>query len=820
VATADTQVFYSLIAGSLPPGVQIDQTGILAGNPQTSSAIQGVPLNVEIDTTSKFAVRAYTKTTVNGVTVITGLADRTFTLTVTGQSLVTWTTLPGTILTSFDGEQITNLEVKYSDPDSTAVNVVTVIAGALPNGLTISSTGVISGYILPNPDITVTTTTYSFTLQVSNGFSSDVRTFNIVVYARVLMTADNTYVTADNTFITADTMPQQAPIITTPTGSIGTTRSDNFYAFQFIGLDVAGDPIEFVASTALPPGLTLDPNSGWMYGLIPFGGVLSDTYDFGIQVRLINNPSVISGVYNYNLTITGPVNSDVVWLTPSDLGLIDNGATSTFYIEAQNVSGLPLQYQLKSGTNSKLPQGLQLLPSGHIVGRVSFNTFAVDGGTTTFDVGLNTVDQPTTFDMVNTFTVTATSINGLVDVDKTFSITVVRRYDQPFDNLYIQAMPPQNDRTLLSDLLQNPTIFPPDLIYRADDPNFGVARRVIYNHAYGLTAATLDDYVASLDLNHYWKNLVLGEIKTAQALDDAGNVIYEVVYSAVIDDLVNNEGQSVDKQVVLAFPINADTPAQIDSVYPNSLINMRDQVIDTVGQVSRVLPRWMLTRQKDGSVLGFTPAWIIAYTKPGQSGQIAYNIQTQFASQLNLIDFRVDRYELDNFLTKNWNRENQHWGIYDVPLTPYPPSLTTFDIFGLAPFDPSTAYPVGATVIYQQVVFTPAPDNEPAYRISKPYRCILPTTPGILPTNTTYWESNNTSGLATWINNNVVITTWEDNFETLATWTHSTPPGTTFDDGSMQFTAPVDMYSNDNSTTTNTTEFDKYLVFPKRNILQ
>ena len=247
---------------------------------------------------------------------------------------------------------------------------------------------------------------------------------------------------------------------------------------------------------------------------------------------------------------------------------------------------------------------------------------------------------------------------------------------------------------------------------------------------------------------------------------------------------------------------------------------MRDQVIDVVGQVSRVLPRWMLTRQTNGTVLGFTPAWVIAYTNPGQSGQIAYNIQTQFANQLNLIDFKVDRYELDNFLTKNWNREDQHWGIYDVPLTPYPPSLTTFDIFGLPPFDPTTAYSVGSTVIYQQVVFTPAPDNEPAYRISRPYKCILTTTPGILPTNTTYWESNNTSGLATWINNDDVITTWEDNFETLATWTYATPPGTTFDGGSMQFTAPVDMYSSDNSTTTNTTEFDKYLVFPKRNILQ
>jgi len=820
VATADSTVFYSVIAGRLPPGIQIDQSGVLAGLPQATSDVQGVPQAVINDTTSQFAVRAYTKTTVGGVTVITGLADRTFTITVTGQSLVTWTTPAGLVLTEFDGSQIAPVTLDYSDPDSNSMNTVSLVAGALPPGLTVSNQGVITGYITPNPAATQTTTTYSFTLRVTNGISADVRTFSILVYARSTMTADNTQVTADNTFITADTSPVQTPIITTPTGSIGSTRSDNFFAFQFQGSYYDGDPIEFEATTTLPPGLILDPVSGWLYGLIPFEGIATNTYDFSLRVRDALVPSAVSEAYAFSLTVTGPVNSDVIWLTPADLGTIDNGATSTFYVAAENVSGLALQYQLKSGSDSSLPQGLQLLPSGHIAGRVSFNTFAVDGGTTTFDVGLNTVNQPTTFDMVNTFTVTATSVNGLVNVDKTFSVTVIRRYEQPFDNLYIQAMPPQQDRDLLASLLQNPTIFPPELIYRADDPNFGVARRVIYNHAYGLTAATLDDYVASLNLNHYWKNLVLGDIRTAQALDDAGNVIYEVVYSAVIDDLVNNDGQSVDKQVVLAFPINPDTPDEIDSVYPNSLINMRDQVIDEVGRVSRVLPRWMLTRQPNGTVLGFTPAWVIAYTKPGQSGQIAYNIQTQFANQLNLIDFKVDRYELDNFLTKNWDRENQHWGIYDVPLTPYPPSLTTFDIFGLPPFDPLTAYSVGATVIYQQVVFTPAPDNEPAYRISKPYRCIQTTTPGILPTNTTYWESNNTSGLATWINDDDVITTWEDNLQTLATWTYSTPPGTTFDGGSMQFTAPVDMYSSDNSTTTNTTEFDKYLVFPKRNILQ
>ena len=754
VATADDTVFYSVIAGRLPPGIQVDQSGVLAGLPEASSEVQGVPLDVVNDTTSQFAVRAYTKTTVGGVTVITGLADRTFTITVTGQSTVFWTTPAGLVLTQFDGTQIEPLTVVYSDPDPDSTNTVSLIAGALPPGLAVSSQGVITGYITPNPAATQTTTSYSFTLRVTNGVSADIRTFSILVYARSWMTADNTQVTADNTFVTADVSPVQNPIITTPTGSIGSTRSDNFFAFQFQGAYYDGDPFEFEATTILPPGLTLDPVSGWLYGLIPFEGIITNTYDFSLRVRDALVPSAVSTAYAFSLTVTGPVNSDVIWLTPTNLGTIDNGTTSTFYVAAENVAGLALQYQLKSGSNSSLPQGLQLLPSGHIAGRVSFDTFALDGGTTTFDVGLNTVDQPTTFDLVNTFTVTATSINGLVNADKTFSITVVRRYDQPFDNLYIQAMPPQQDRDLLASLLQNPTIFPPDLIYRADDPNFGVARRVIYNHAYGLTAATLDDYVASLDLNHYWKNLVLGDIRTARALDDAGNVIYEVVYSAVIDDLINNDGESVSKQVVLAFPINADTPAQIDSVYPNSLVNMRDQVIDTVGQVSRVLPRWMLTRQANGTVLGFTPAWVIAYTKPGQSGQIAYNIQTQFANQLNLIDFRVDRYELDNFLTKNWDREDQHW-------TPQPPTLTTFD---------------------------------------------------------------QSRELATWINDADVICIWEDNVDTLATWTYGTPGpnnlGTIFDGGSMQFVTPVDMYSSDNSTTTNTTEFDKYLVFPKRNILQ
>lgn len=770
VAVADDPVYYQVIAGRLPPGIQINETGILSGSPQAGATVQGVPLNVTHDTISQFVVRAYTVHTTSGISIPNTLADRTFSITVAGGSVVTWTTPAGLIATYNDGTQVYALPVSYTSLDPNSINVVTLVDGALPPGLTISTTGVISGYITPDFTTHVTQHTYAFTLKVSNLTSNDVRTFSILIFARATMTADNEYpppppnylyLSADQTFPTADETPVQVPIITTPPGSIGSTRSDNFYAFQFTGADPYYNAFEFIAITGLPPGLTLDPATGWLYGYIPYGGVVSANYTFELVVREVANPSNSSAPYTFSLTVTGPANTDVVWLTPADpvaraqvpssLGLIDNGATSTFYVAAENVSGISLQYQLLSGSASRLPQGLQLLPSGHIAGRVSFDTFALDGGTTTFDVGLNTVRQPTTFDMVAVFTVNAYSSNGLVNANKTFSIRVVRAYQQPYDNLYIQAMPPQNDRDLLSSLLQNPTIFNPNLIYRNDDPNFGVANRVIYNHAYGLTAATLDDYVASMNLNHYWKNLVLGQIKTAQARDDAGNVIYEVVYSEVVDNLVNNTGVSVDKQVVLPFPIDANTVDEIDSVYPNSLQNMRDQVIDVVGQVSNVLPRWMLSRQADGSVLGFTRAWVIAYTKPGQSGQIAYNIATQFATQLNLIDFEADRYELDNFLTKNWNRESQHWGYAGDPVTPSPPSLTTFD-YGHA--------------------------------------------------------------LATWINNYDQLTTWEDDYHTLATWTYGTPPGTTFDGNSMLFTAPVDMYSNNN-----TTEYDKYLLFPKYNII-
>ena len=779
-------IYFNLQAGQLPSGIQVADNGLIVGTPKAVASIQGVPTQVAVDVTSKFTVRAYTKKYVNSVLLLDQIRDRTFTLTVTGPNPPEFTTPAGQIAQYYDGALVTDLQIGYTDTDPGAVIVVRLVSGSLPAGLTISPTGLISGFITPLSPIDATAgfsrdgqgydeysfdfstmsvnSNYEFTLELTDGIYSQLRTFSIYVYSKDSLSADTTDFTADNTFVTADSTPVRNPIITNPEGSIGTVRNNNWFAYQFIGLDLDGDQVDFellfdAGDSAGIPGLVLDQNSGWLYGYIPDLGLTENIYNFKVRISKDLDPTIYNE-YDYSLTIIGAVETDITWLVPSDLGTINNGATSTLYVAAVNVADIPIQYELLSGSTSSLPQGLQLLPSGNIAGRVSFDTFALDLGTTTFDVTMNDLsitgqDTETTFDMTHTFTVRAFSVNGLVNVTKVFSITVKRVYNEPYDNLYIEAMPPENDRAVLDSLLQNADIFQPSLLYRSDDPNFGRATKVVYDHAFGLTAVTYADYVSSLYENHYWKNLVLGEIKVAQARNAAGEVIYEVVYSQIIDNLVNNDGQSVSKAVTLPYPINEADSTEIDTVYPNSLINMRDQVIDTVGEVSDILPSWMTSKQSNGKVLGFTPAWVLAYAKPGKGDQLAYYIKTKFGEQLNLIDFEVDRYELDRLLSKNWDPIADSTGGAWVPAA----AETYFDH--------------GVT------------------------------------TNVSQWGNYNYSS------GNPVFTSvaWTNTTGNILPWTNSyNGEQTTFDGNSLKFIAPVDMYSQ-------TQVYDKYLVFPHKTIL-
>ena len=861
-----TDLYYRVISGTLPAGIQCSVTGLIAGVPQAVASLQGVPQPVNRNETSKFTLRAYTENEATGQ--ILRIADRTFTLTVSGNDVPEFTTpigsftasntaqfvgaisgteltvssitsgtlsngmvlrgtniVPGTTIvntgtanggtgkytvnisqtnlgttitgwigTYYDGDLV-DLTFGYTslDPDETIT--VRLVSGELPLGLTLSTSGRLYGYIEPAANVNKTpgydetqidtvpydfvvsaiNKNYQFTLEVTDGKSSSLRTFTIYVYNKSDLTADNSIVTGDNTFVTTDQIVDRNPFLVNAEPSyLGRVRSDNYFAYQFRANDY--DTVDLTYSIevnqgeGLPPGLTLDPTTGWYYGYIPDQGLLEVTYSFNITVSQTDNPTITSQPYPFTLTIVGITDSECTWITDSDLGVLENGATSLLKVEAVNRGGKPLNYRLKSGAFNELPQGLTLLPSGEIAGRATFNTFSVDLGFTTFDKTQSNVTgiSETTFDSSYTFTVNAyaedpsqdvynvasvTVTNGgsgysginlptlefsapigadaeraqgtavvsggqivavnvtnqgagyysqptltvtqgfggsgavltpviqpygardAISVFKTFTIRVFRAYNYPYQNLYVVAMPPVNDRVLLDQLLTNQEIFVPEYIYRPDDANFGVSTAVKYEHAYGLAPETIDTYVASLYLNHYWKNLILGSIETAQALDANGNVVYEVVYSKIVDDLVNSAGESVSKIVNLPYSITdpADGSTEITQVYPNSLVNMRDQVIDVVGQISTKLPLWMTSKQTNGRVLGFTPAWVICYANPGRSKQIAYYISEYFAQQLNSVDFKVDRYVLDRTLSKNWNTETQQW-------TPKG-SLTTFDYY-------------------------------------------------------------------------------------------------------------------------------------------
>lgn len=891
-------VYFALIAGSLPAGIQCSDNGLIVGVPEALASLQGVPFDVSRSVESKFTIRAYTQTSTGAVDRI---RDRTFNITVVNVNTPVFAS-PSNLGTYYDGDRLA-IQIAIDNVGPTTPAVVTLIGGELPGEVSVSATGLISGYIqpavnvdkLPGYDLTpddlypydfVTSAinkNYQFTLKVTDGISTDLKTFNFYVYDRTTLNASTTQITADNSTITADEGTERRPfIVNSLPEDLGTVRGDNYYAHQFVANDYDTPDLKYAVSvnegSGLPPGLSIDPNSGWYYGYIPDQGVTKIQYSFNIvtyqadfvgtpiactattfgtniitcdstaqietgqpivftgtsfggitasatqvyyvldqvsptEFTITNNLSsttavtlttasgsitanliVASDPYPFTLTISGTANAEVIWFTPSDLGYIENGATSMLVIEAENTGGRALKYRLKPGAGiaqlpyayvpgvyNLLPQGLKLLESGEISGRVTFNTFAVDLGSTTFDatqlVTRNLSVQETTFDSTFTFTVNAyaedsqqilynvntitvddrgsgySSINppvltfntpvgasaraatvgeitiiggaivavaiddggsgytlddpavltisagfggtgaefsaimkeigtrDVVSVDKTFTVKVKRVYNKPYQNLSIEAMPPANDRAIVAELLNNEEIFVPDYIYRIDDPYFGKSRRVVYEHAFGLAPDTLETYVLSLYENHYWKNLVLGEILTAQALDPiTGEVVYEVVYSKIIDDLVNAAGASVSKIVNLPYAIAdpADGSTQLTQVYPNSLINMRDQVIDVVGQISTKLPLWMTSQQTDGRVLGFTPAWVMCYTKPGRSRQIAYYVQTQFQGHLNAVDFKVDRYVMDRTLSRNWDAATQDW-------TPTP-SLTTFDRYGSGQF--------------------------------------------------------------------------------------------------------------------------------------
>ena len=680
-------IAYSVISGRLPDGIELGNNGTLFGQPR--KVVAGIPAEVSQDVTDRFTVRA--KSTDNIVT------DKTFTLTVTGQDIPVFTT--DRDLGEFIDYQYMDVPIQVTDNDTDDVLTYEFLSGELPVGVKLTNTGRVQGFIEPTlvqgeaadgnydqaPYDSVLfdsgagrasySRNYAFVTRVSDGKAYVVKEFSFFVYGGFESGTDVNTITADfDGIITADNSSAYSPVIRHANTDLGSYLHDNKFNFKIDGKDYSGDAIEYsISAGALPSGLTIDTNTGYIYGTLPFVNVPQETYTFTVKVQKVADPdNQFFATKQFTMDIVSNKNLAITWVTAPDLGTINAGDISTIELVAESANGTALYYEVESGTSSKIPQGLQLLASGLLQGQVSFKGYMLDGGTTVFD---STELAKTTIDNKCTFTVKAKDSSGTLFSTRTFTLLIDNFYNTPYENVYIELLPKSLDRTVWDNMVYNEQDIPHNFLYRPTDIYFGKQRSARMLFLAGMTASTLSNYAKAVYQNHYNINLRFGDFKTAKAQDKQGNHIYDVVYVDIVDvndpQDINGIPQIANTSISYSSinnPITVDESAHIENgsitvdnqniskLYPARLSTMQSRVQDIIGlSDSRTLPSWMTSVQDDGTVLGYTPACVVAYLTPGSGDKVLYYLTTNKNIKLNEIEFTVDRYTIDGYFSKNYN---------------------------------------------------------------------------------------------------------------------------------------------------------------------
>ena len=333
-------VAYSLIAGSLPRGLNL-----------INGEIKGSPVEVKVYTESRFVVRAS-----DGVDI----EDRTFKLAVDGSDRPIWLTQEGFLNVGeaeayfvLDNAPI-NFQLEARDSDLIAGGTLEYYlmpnGGLLPPGLSLSKSGLISGFTDPIFAVEYTLETsggydtapldvfpvdyveargngydtftfdgvtfdynepsrtprrlsriYNFIVAVTDGVYTETRLFKIYVVTEEFLQADNSIIQVDTNIFQADASSDRVPIWIT-NSDLGRFRANNYVT---IFLDVYDPPTltgtitYFLLPTnpdntgsQLPPGMALDTSTGDIAGSVPYQAKISRDYTF--TIRAVNYPAALA----------------------------------------------------------------------------------------------------------------------------------------------------------------------------------------------------------------------------------------------------------------------------------------------------------------------------------------------------------------------------------------------------------------------------------------------------------------------------------------------------------------------------------------------
>ena len=687
---------YSVIAGSLPVGMQVTSTGLLTGT----------PAEVAKRTLYTFVVRA---------TAGTAITDRTFKLDVQGADSPTFTTASGQLQLDdstsvglywvIDGSSV-QLQIEATDPDTATGQqlVYEIVQGSLPPGVTLSKTGLISGIVELTDDQkfgirggydgtgtedkfngiydrTVTSKSVSknfdFIVRVSDGISYVEQNNSIFVYSADFWRVSNSAVTIDatqidGTALTMDFSGNRRPVFRTGS-DLGTFRHDNNVVVK---IDVEDfDPLQAdleysIQSGSLPTGLAIDLRSGEIYGQLPRQSAVEVDYNFTVRAkRVISSGVEVFTDKDFTMKVIGEIDVGILFTTPTLIGTITADQPSILSVEAESDdTNRILSYSITSGS---LPTGITLSRQGNFIGKIDPSDFTDSTRAFTFEVTVS--DQ---------YQASATKKDFTINID-------IPNTQTEYGNMTGHATS-FIDQNIFYSIAQDPSINDSAYVYRSEDPNFGIKLKPDMLMIAGLEAQTLTTFQQQMEQNHAPKTLYFGELKTAIAKEGT-TTKYEVVYVEIKDKMVNNKGESVSSSIKLrdavakpmlgprASTMNATTDLTdyeittdgglsfstsgskvryanqlsadlgfMETLYPNAVANMRSRMKTLGHKEWDYLPLWMKTTQAgEKAPLGYIMAVPICYCKPNTGGLVKKRIQDK-ALKFKNIAFTIDRYTVGN----------------------------------------------------------------------------------------------------------------------------------------------------------------------------